>query len=491
MPGPYRRGSNLVAVVVLSATTALAAYHAISIREYGWTDLRLISATAFAWFVFIALLPYLHRDVTLPLPGTHAAALLDRLVVLVVVPAHNEDPAMFRAFLESLAAQTRLPNCLHVVENGDPGYVPTLGPVLRRWQRDGGCPPGLQVRYDLNPVGDKRQAQALAIRQDRKADIIMTVDSDVKLAPTAVAAGLAPFRNARTACVTGMLVGLNTGANLLTRLIEPSFVCAYLNGRASHSLLRSVPVNSGALSFYRAAIWDKYLNHYLTHTVAGKRKKSGDDAMMTRYALLEGTALFQSGCWGYTLHPETLGQLTRQRLRWWRSLFWGAIWVLRTFRPTRFVWWSTAWTLLSMMWMTAVVPLVLVARPALTGVVPWMVPIWMVGLTYLAGARYLTITRPGEPFGAHLRLWLLAPLAAVLNFYTGFLLGYAGLLTCLKDGWSSRDTVLAFRSETALDLPQPPRPAYDADTMVLDARQVRARAKPEVTLLDLRRPGSE
>ncbi|GIE99684.1 glycosyltransferase [Paractinoplanes rishiriensis] len=476
----YRRGANAVAVVAFGTAAALAVHHAVSIRDYGWTDLRLICTAAFAWLTFTSIMPYLHRDVPLPTAGSHAAALLDRLFVSVIVPAHNEDPVMFRAFLDSLVAQTRMPNRVHVVENGNPGYTPTLLPVIRQWQAQGGRAARIEVRYDFNPVGDKRHAQAVAFRQDDEADIVITIDSDVKLAPTAIASGLAPFRNARTACVTGMLVGLNTNANLLTRLIEPSFVCAYLNGRAAHSMLRSVTVNSGALSFYRAAIWHKYLDHYLNFTIAGRRMKSGDDAMMTRYSLLEGEAVFQSGCWGYTLHPESLGQLTSQRVRWWRSLFWGGVFVLRTFRPTRFVWWSTAWTLLSMTWMTVAMPFVLIVRPTVTGSVPWMVLAWLVGITYVARARYLTITRPGEPFGKHLGLWLLAPLSAVLNLYTGFVLGYVGMVTCLRDGWSSRSTVLTYRPESATELPVPPQPLYDGDapTAVLDLRDLRSRLIP-------------
>jgi hyaluronan synthase len=228
--------------------------------------------------------------------------------------------------------------------------------------------------------------------------------------------------------------------------------------------MRSVSVNSGAISFYRSAIWHKYLDHYLTHKVAGRTMKSGDDAMMTRYALLEGEALFQAGCWGYTPHPETLPRLTSQRIRWWRSFYWGNVWLLRTFRPTRFVWWSTIWSFITIAWMTVVVPFVFIARPAVTGDIPWPVLLWAVGLTYVSHARYLTIMRPGEPFRAHLSLWLLAPFTALLNFYTGFVLSYVGLATCLKDGWSSRDNVQAtYRADNPSDLPQPPVPARDHD----------------------------
>lgn len=455
----HRRNGNAVAVVAFTAAAALAVHHAIEIRAYGWTDLRLICVAAFAWLTFTSIVTYLHRDVALPAAGSHAAAMLDRLRVLVMVPAHNEDPAMFLAMLESLGAQTRMPDRVHIVENGGAGYKPKLRPIVEQWREHGNCPDDMELLYSFHAVGDKKEAQALAFNVDPQAEIIVTIDSDVKLAPTAIASGLAPFRSGKVASVTGMLVGLNANENLLTKLVEPSFVCAYLNGRAAHSMLRSVSVNSGALSFYRAAIWEKYLRHYLNHTVMGRKMKSGDDAMMTRYSLLEGQTLFQASCWGYTLHPERLKHLTNQRIRWWRSYFWGGIWLLRTFRPTRFVWWSTAWSMLSMAWMTVALPFVLIARPAVTGVVPWEVLLWAVGITYVARARYLTIMRPGEPFRAHLGLWLLAPPAAVLNFYLGFVLCYVGLFTCLKGGWSSRENVeVTYRGPGAQPLPAPPEP---------------------------------
>lgn len=438
-----RRYSTPVAIAAFAAAGALAAHHAWSIRANGLTDLQLICTASFAWLAFTAILPYFHRDIPLPprgSPGRHQ--LHHGLRVTAIVPAHNEDPTMFRAMLDSLVNQSRQPERIHVIENGDPrrGYTPTLGGVFDQWRRDV-CPPQVEAVYSFNPIPDKREAQAVAIRADQTADVYMTIDSDCTASKHAIAYGVAPFLRRRVTSVAGLLLGLNRTRNLLTRLVEPSFVCASLNGRASASMVGGVGVNSGGLAFYRGRVVRQYLDHYLTHTVAGRKISNGDDAMLTRYAALEGDTVFQANCWGYTLHPEKLSHLTKQRVRWWRSFFWGNIWLIRAFPARRGLWWLTVWQFVSFLWMTAALPIAAIVRPVETGRVAWFVLAWAVALSYLSTARYLTIARPGESFRAHLAMWALAPLAAPLTLYLGFVLSYVGLFTCLKTGWSTRQTV--------------------------------------------------
>lgn len=446
-----RHGATAIAVLVLAAAAVIAAHHAYTIRHRGFTDLELIAAVAFAWLTLTTVAPYLHRDTPLPRRGTPERDQLQRLRVTAIIPAHNEDPVMFRTMLDSLAKQTWPLSRIHVVENGDPdrGYAPALFAVFNQW-RQHGRPPHVEAAYTFNPVPDKKHAQAVAVQADPYADVYMTIDSDVKASPGAVAHGLAPFLRTNVTSVAGLLLGLNRTANWLTRLIEPGFVCASLNGRAAQAMFGGVSVNSGGLAFYRGSVVRKYMTHYLAHTVAGRRMTNGDDAMMTRYAALEGRTVFQANAWGYTLHPEKLGHLTKQRVRWWRSFFWGNLWLLQAFRPTRLMWWMTAWQFLLFAWMTVALPVVLVVHPVQTGRFAWLVLAWAVAVSYLSTARYLTIARPDETFRAHVAMWLLAAPGAVLNFYLGFVLSYVGLATCLKTGWSSRQTVdVAYREAGA------------------------------------------
>ncbi|GAA2578423.1 hyaluronan synthase HasA [Dactylosporangium fulvum] len=400
------------------------------------TSLDTIVAVAFVALIFTAVVPYFHHDIR-PRPGRIGR--LAGLRVCVIVPVHNEDPAMFLAMLRSVARQQRLPQRLHVVENGY--REPKLRAVFERW-RNFECPASLEARYTLHLPAGKREAQAIAIRADPNADIFMTVDSDVELGSTdAISKGVAPFADPRVTSVCGFLLGSNWNSNLLSRLVDLSFVCSFLNGRASHSMLSSVAVNTGGLAFYRADVVHKYLHHYLSHRIFGRQMQYGDDAMLTRYSLLEGRTLFQRSCWGFTLHPRYLQHLTKQRVRWHRSFFWGNLWLLRVFPPWRPIWWLTLWLFVSFVWFTGAMPMVLIIHPIATGQVVWLFLAAFAFVSYLSMMPYLTVRRPDQTFAQQLSVWALAPLSAALNLYIGWWLRYVGLFTCLKTGWSTRRQV--------------------------------------------------
>lgn len=431
-----RNGSILVTVVAVVAAGLFGWRHALEILGQQVTNLKLIVAVSFVSMLFTTVVPYFQRDVRLK-PGRISA--LAGLRVCAIVPAHNEDPAMFLAMLRSIGRQTRLPQRLHVVENGYPDEK--LRGVFDRWYATE-CPAALTAVYSLNLPAGKREAQALAFDADPDADVFMTIDSDVELgAPDALLRGLIPFADPRVMSVCGFLLGSNWNKNMWARLVDLSFICSFLNGRASYSMLSSVAVNTGGLAFYRASVVRKYLHHYMSHRIFGRQMQYGDDAMMTRYSLLEGATLFQRGCWGFTLHPENRKHLAKQRVRWHRSFFWGNLWLLRTFSPWRAVWWLTLWQFLSFVWFTAALPLVIVVYPVQTGRFAWMFVAAFTFVSYLTGLPYLTVRRPDQRFRQQVWVWLLAPLSSLLNLYIGWWLRYVGLFTCLKTGWSTRAQV--------------------------------------------------
>jgi len=173
----------------------------------------------------------------------------------------------------------------------------------------------------------------------------------------------------------------------------------------------------------------------------GRKITNGDDAMWTRYAMLAGDTVFQRSAFGYTLHPEKMSFLRKQRLRWHRSYFWGNLWLLRNFSPRRMAWWQIAWDMTSFVWWTIAIPTVLVVAPLRTGQFAWMFFVWFTVLSYLSSLSYLTVQRPDMTIGKQLRIWLLAPINGLMNAYIGWALQYAGLVTCLATGWSTRGQI--------------------------------------------------
>lgn len=440
-----RRVGWLITFVLLAAG-ALAVHHAWQLRHHP-TSIEVIVAAAFGWLCFAAIGPYLHRDVLPPVEGSRSQRALDRLRVLVAIPAHNEDPKMLGAMLASLASQTRLPDRIHLVENG---YADRRAEdQFMAWAAT--LPADVEAIYSHRDDPGKREAQAVAWRawaasladagHDDHADIVVTVDSDVILDPHAIEHGLAPFLDRRVTTVGGLLIGANPLRNLLTRLVELGFVCSFLNGRASWSLLGSVGVHCGGLAFHRGWVLRKYLPHYLNHTVAGRRMPYGDDAMATRYGLMEGRSLLQMSAFGYTLHPVNIRHLSRQRIRWWRSWWWGNVWLLRAFPATRAIWWLTVANFVRWFWYAAAVTAALIVGPARTGVTPWMFLAWLAGVSYVANARYLAIRRPDQSWRVQLGTYLLSPLSSALNLYLCTTLQWVGLATFRETGWTTRAQV--------------------------------------------------
>lgn len=425
----------IITAVALLAAAAWGFRHVLHLLDGNLTDLKFIVLASFAALVFTSILPYFHRDYRGKIRSRNY-----REYVLTIVPAHNEDPAMFKSMLDSILIQSRWPNRLHIIENGGEGYIPNLETVVESWCEENA--PQFEIMYDFNPVGDKREAQVIALRACPQATIHMTLDSDVELGDSLVIEnGIRPFTDQRVMSVCGFLLGKNQGKSLMTRLVDLGFIGSFLNGRASYSMLGSVAVNTGGLAFYRASVMNKYINHYLGHRIFKRKMSYGDDAMWTRYALLEGLAIFCRGAWGFTLHPENWTHLRKQRVRWHRSYFWGNLWLIRHFNPASAVWILTVWQMTSFVWFSIAIPYVLLASPLQGRGMAWMFLFWVSLVGYLTNLPYLTVKRSDMSFGEQLFNWALSPLCVLLNFYIGWMLRYVGLFTCLKTGWDTRQKI--------------------------------------------------
>lgn len=436
------RGRLIFGLVFAAAVGGLLVYHWEG-RSSGFAlePLNVVMFGAVTWFLVVA---HLHRDV---IPDQIQAEVLGRLRVTVVVPVYNEDLTVMRGLLGTLAAQTRLPARVHFVNDGsalaiglDGGEYDDVALELNRW-RQAGAPAGLEVRYDRIPNSGKRHAQAVAFNADPVADVFVTVDSDTVLDPRAIERGLAPFSRRRVTAVAGLLLALNYKATLLTRLIDLSFVSSFMIGRASWSVMSSVTVNCGGLALYRASVIRKYLGEYLTQTVLGNQAMSGDDRMLTTYALLEGRTCFQQSAVGYTLLPDNMSHLTRQRIRWWRSWAWGNAWIIRRFPITRAAWWLVAWQFTSLVLWTIAWPVVLIVGPLETHRFPWQFFAYMAVLGYVRSLRYLTVRYEGRPFRSQLLTFALAPLSSLLSLYVCSALQYPGIATFANTGWGTRQKV--------------------------------------------------
>lgn len=432
-----RRRYFAFALALAAALIWYANHHLIKIHNDP-SALVAIDAFAFLYLAFSLITSHLHRDAN---PLVEERQALRKRRMTVVVPLHNEDRIVFGDLLESIYNQTRLPQRIHIVDNGSTpensyacrmSYLVWVEPLRER---------GVECEYTVTGKIGKRASQVMAFDADPYAELFVTLDSDTVLDPAALAEGSYPFVDPRVSSVAGLLLTLNQGKNLLTRLTDLTFTTSFLNGRSSWSRLGSVVVNCGGLAFYRGDVVRKYRDRYLNQRVFGKHVQSGDDRMLTSFALLEGRTVIQERAVGYTLLPEKLWHLTRQRVRWWRSFFWGGGWLLLAFPMRKPAFWLVLSQFLTFVAYSTIVPYFLITHPMGWHRVIWPVLGYLAILSYMRAVRFLLVKRPDQSTASQWLTYALAPLASLFMLYLATALQYVGLATMLKTGWSTRQEV--------------------------------------------------
>jgi hyaluronan synthase len=356
--------------------------------------------------------------------------------LVVVMAAYNEDYVTLVNCLQSLGKQSHLPSKIYIVDDGsaDPAVAQRAVAAVSV-----GFPCEISLSYQENQ--GKRHAQVAAFVQELDAWIYVTMDSDTILDRYALEELVHGFADESVTAVGGVLMGLNAQTNLLTRLLDLGLTSSFLNGRAQLSTLGSVIVHCGGLAAYRSDVVLRYLRFYANQKVLGAPVSCGDDRMLTTLALIHGKSVTQETSIGYTLLPENLSHLTRQRIRWWRSFFWGGMWLIRNMPLTRIAWWLVAWQFVSFTLYSFVTPIVLIALPIIENRFPWELLACVGLIAYIRSVRFLSIRQPGRSEIDHIVSFLLAPIAAYFNFYLCFCLQFVGLLTLNNTSWGTRSVV--------------------------------------------------
>jgi hyaluronan synthase len=425
-----RRRYPFIGVLVVLALALLAVYHVGQLGIAVWRIPVII--VSFVWMCVTIIAALFNRAARGPAPD---------LRVGVVVPSHNEDPEMLKEMLASLDNQSKLPNVVYFIENGETNGAAEH--IFSEWAKHTRI--GRTVFIYLTQAG-KRDAQVEAFRRELLredgVDIFVTVDGDTQLDPMAILEGIKPFVDPEVMSVAGLLVGKNHSHNLLTRIVDLGFVSSFMNGRSAWSSFSSVAVNCGGLAFYRAWVVKKYLVEYQSQTLLGKKVNSGDDRMLTAFAALEGRTVFQETSAAYTLLPSNMSHLTRQRGRWWRSFWWGGMWLIRRFNPSRAIWWLVASQYVTFALYAVMFPFILIYDPIVHRHFPWAFFVYIAGLSYLRSARTLAVARPDQSLSSQiLSFVLISPLVTLLNLWLCTVLQWWGLLTFFVTDWRTRQKV--------------------------------------------------
>ncbi len=175
------------------------------------------------------------------------------------------------------------------------------------------------VRNDVNQ--GKRKSINHAVRLSR-SEIIVSIDSDVEVAPDAVRQLVRRFVRPNIAAVGGRVDITNKRQNWLTKMQAVKYYYGYHSLKNMERAFRTVMCLSGCLTAYRRSVLVELEPILENRNVLGVAIKYGEDRYLTRQIIKAGyetTMTCDAIC--KTAAPHQLLPYFSQQLRWRRSNF--------------------------------------------------------------------------------------------------------------------------------------------------------------------------
>ena len=233
--------------------------------------------------------------------------------VTVVTPLFNEGEQI-RQTIRSILAQDYPADKLNVIIVDDCSTDDSYEHAVDETRS---FPRVTVLRNDVN-MG-KRRSITRAVRA-ASTEIIVSVDSDVIIAPDAVRQLIRRFTSDRIAAVGGRVDIRNKRENWLTRMQAAKYHYGYHFIKSLERTFRTVLCLSGCLTAYRRSVLLELEPVLENRNVLGVPIKYGEDRFLTRQIIKAGyetTMTMDAVC--QTLAPSQLGDYFNQQLRWRRS----------------------------------------------------------------------------------------------------------------------------------------------------------------------------
>lgn len=189
-----------------------------------------------------------------------------------------------------------------------------------------------RVRMFVLPEnGGKRIALVKGVEM-AKHDLVVFVDSDSFLEPTAIRHLVQPFQDPQMGGVAGRTDVENKFTNSITKLQTVRYYIAFRIMKAAEAWFDSVTCLSGPLSCYRKDLVIQHSEAWLTQKFLGQPATFGDDRSMTNFILKTHRTSYQDAAICSTIVPSNMGVFLKQQMRWKRS------WLRESLRASTFIW---------------------------------------------------------------------------------------------------------------------------------------------------------
>jgi N-acetylglucosaminyltransferase len=233
--------------------------------------------------------------------------------VTIVVPLFNEGASIY----DTIASFTKLDYPKHKLEVVIVDDCSTDDSHAHASRAAAEFP---NVRVLQNPYNmGKRRGINHAVRESR-AEIIVSVDSDVIVYPTALRELVARFTAPEIAAVGGRVHVSNPNDNWLTKLQTIKYYFGQEHMKNLERACESVLCLSGCLTAYRRTVLMELEPILENRNLLGVEIKYGEDRFLTHQIIKRGYKTVQTtDAMCFTKAPATLRGYFNQQLRWKRS----------------------------------------------------------------------------------------------------------------------------------------------------------------------------
>jgi N-acetylglucosaminyltransferase len=235
--------------------------------------------------------------------------------VSIVVPLFNEGPSIYET-IKSLVEIDYPREKLTVTVVDDCSTDDSYAHAMRAANDF----PGL-VKVLKNPVNmGKRRGINHAVRESAQAEIILSVDSDVIVYPTALKELVARFTSPEVAAVGGRVHVSNPNENWLTKMQTIKYYFGQEHLKNLERSLDQVMCLSGCLTAYRRSVLMELEPILEGRNMLGVEIKYGEDRYLTHQIVKAGyktRMTMEAFC--FTKAPSKLRPYFNQQLRWKRS----------------------------------------------------------------------------------------------------------------------------------------------------------------------------
>jgi len=170
----------------------------------------------------------------------------------------------------------------------------------------------------LKKNGGKRRAIIEGVKL-AKHDLVVFVDSDSFLEPTAIKNLVQPFQDPKMGGVTGRTDVANIYTNFITKMQAVRYYIAFRIMKAAESYFDCVTCLSGPLSCYRKELVLKNADEWINQKFLGQPATFGDDRSMTNFIIRTHRTGYQDKAICSTVVPSKMSLFLKQQMRWKRS----------------------------------------------------------------------------------------------------------------------------------------------------------------------------